>query len=374
MKILIDMTHITMSKIHASTSIYIFRILDTLYKNNKSHVLLIHTDLKDYVKNKYPGVDYIIFPHTSDHVQRRKKGLSKFIFQAIQYRKYAKLSQCDGILIANDLHLYTCIPTSLKKIVVIHDLKALKDNSIIGKIIYYIFYFILILSSFKTIAISNFTKQDILKHFGNFLDKKIEVVYNSIQLSCKSTRPLSIPIKLQYILHINTLLEYKNIKTLIEAMSITPNINHKLIVVGKATSYWNNSVIPFIKKKNLTNKIIHLPNVTDEELRYLYENASLFVSCSTREGFGYTPIEAAICKCPVISSTCEALPETTHNMLTYYSPVYDAKELNIKMIEILSNPPTLSQLKKISDFFSNLYTPEKQTTKIFSLFYDSNTE
>lgn len=370
MKILIDMTHISMSKIHASTSVYVFRILDTMLnsQNDNTYVLLIHTEIENYIKERYPKFEYITFPYTSDHLISRKKGLSKFIFQTIQYQKHINKSQCDGLLIANDLHLYTCISKCRKKITVIHDLKALKDRTRLEKKFYYIYYALSLLTSSKIIAISEFTKQDILRNYSKLFKNKIKVIYNSIQLSDKITRPSLLPPNTNYILYVNTLQEYKNIKTLLKALSLIENLNHQLVVVGKSTPYWMNQMIPYIEEKNLTDKIIHIEHVTEEELHFLYKHASLFVSCSLREGFGYTPIEAAICKCPVICSTCESLPETTLNKLEYYSPPYNAQELSRKITEVLSSPPTLSSRTKISNLFKEKYSPITQCQKICNLF------
>lgn len=369
MKILIDMTHISMSKIHDSTSVYVFRILDTLLSsNNNNYVLLIHTDIENYIKNKYPDFKYITFPYTSDHLMSQKKGFSKFIFQTIQYQKYINNVQSDGLLIANDLHLYTCISKHKRKITVIHDLKALKDKTRIEKILYYIFYALSLLTSSQIIAISEFTKQDILQNYSILFKNKIKVIYNSIQLSDKITRPSLLPPNTNYILYVNTLQEYKNIKTLLKALSLIENLNHKLIVVGKSTPYWVNQMIPYLKKKNLSERIIHLEYVTEEELHFLYKHASLFVSCSLREGFGYTPIEAAICQCPVICSTCESLPETTLNKLEYYNPPYNAIELSQKISRLLANPPSLSALESVSNLFSQKYSSKKQTHDILNLF------
>lgn len=368
MNLLIDMTHINIDQLLSSTSIYVFRIINSFDSTIQNKItLLISPELEEYINKEYPNYKYIIFPYTNKIVSKHKKGISKFILQTRKYRQYVNNSKCDGLLIANNLLFYTCIPTQLKKLVIIHDLKAIKDRTRLQKILNYIFYALLIISSHKTIAISNFTKQDILRYYSKFIQKKIEVVYNSIQLSEKITLPKNFPNNLKYILYVNTLHKYKNIETLLEAITLIKKINHKLVVVGKSTSYWENTLIPYIKKNNLHDKIIHLETVTDEELHYLYKNASLFISCSTREGFGYTPIEAAICECPVICSTCEALPETTLNQLEYYNPVYDAIELSNKIKKILTSPPSSSSLKATSQLFLNKYSPEKQAQNIYNL-------
>ena len=370
MKILIDMTHICIGSIYASTSIYVFRILDSTEKEQRNNLtLLIPPDLEEYIKERYPDIQYIIFQYTTENVQKYKKGISRIIFQAKEYQRTVKKSQCDSLFIASDQYLYTCVPTSARKIVVIHDLKAIKDQSITKKIKYYIFYLLFIISSYKTIAISNYTKQDIIRHYSKLISSKIEVIFNSIQLSTKDIRPKKITEDQQYILYVNTLQEYKNIHTLLKALTlIKKNITHKLVIVGKSTTYWTDVMLPYIRKNNISDKIIHLNYVTDEELHWLYKHASLFVSCSTREGFGYTPIEAAICKCPVICTTCESLSETTLDKLEYYNPPHNEIELSNKIIKILNSPPNIYSLTKVSNLFQSLYCPKKQASKIYNLF------
>lgn len=369
MKSLVDMTHIEIGTIHASTSIYVFRFLNTIDNiKRKDFVLLIPPSIENYIKKNYSEYQYIVFPYTTDLVLKYKRGLSRIIFQAKQYRKIVKASQCNNLFIASDQHLYTCVPTQAKKIIVIHDLKAIKERSILTNIKFYIFYFLLIISSYKTIAISNYTKQDIIRYFGKFISHKIEVIYNSILLSDKIISPQNISENLQYILYVNTLQKYKNIQTLLHAITLIRNFTHKLVIIGKPTPYWTEYALPYIKKNNLSDKIIHLSHVTDEELHWLYKHASLFVSCSTREGFGYTPIEAAICQCPVICTQCESLQETTMNKLEYYNPPYDAKGLSRKITKVLSSPPTLNSLTKISNIFKDKYSPIVQCHKICNIF------
>lgn len=53
----------------------------------------------------------------------------------------------------------------------------------------------------------------------------------------------------------------------------------------------------------------------------LYSNASLFVSPSLMEGFGFTPIEAAIHCVPVVCTKETALYETTKASSTTMNPL-----------------------------------------------------
>jgi glycosyltransferase involved in cell wall biosynthesis len=197
-------------------------------------------------------------------------------------------------------------------------------------------------------------------------DKKISVVYNSVQLSKNENCPKGFNVK-DYILYVNTLSEYKNVYTLLKAYKELRDENTKyiLVIVGRSSSYWEEKMLPYIEKNHLSSYIVHLQNLTNEELKYMYSHASLFVTTSTREGFGYTPIEAAMCECPVVSSTCEALPDTTQGLVTYYEPVYDEHALKQKMLEALKTPQ--SKLVLIKNKFLYDYSPKVQFEKIYKI-------
>lgn len=125
--------------------------------------------------------------------------------------------------------------------------------------------------------------------------------------------------------------------------------------------------MPFIKEHGFENRVHVLFGISDEELRCLYENADLFVTTSTHEGFGYTPIEAAIYKCPVISTRCEALADTTQGKFTYLDSPFDDDKLSTLMLEIIKKEKDMVLLMKISEFFKNMYDVHKQKDEILKV-------
>ncbi len=60
--------------------------------------------------------------------------------------------------------------------------------------------------------------------------------------------------------------------------------------------------------------------MTDAELRALYERAALFVFPSRYEGFGFPPLEAMACGCPVVMSNRASLPEVGGESALYCDP------------------------------------------------------
>ena len=142
-----------------------------------------------------------------------------------------------------------------------------------------------------------------------------------------------------------------------------------LFVVGKKTAYWEDEIEPLVKQYHLEEKVRVYSNLKDEELKYLYSRASLFVSPSLNEGFGYTPIEAAMNNCPVICTKCEALPDTTRGKVYYYENPMDENELAAKIDSVLNCPPSVEELSEIASFFKNTYSPNKQVAKILELLF-----
>lgn len=174
-----------------------------------------------------------------------------------------------------------------------------------------------------------------------------------------------------YILYVNTLQPYKNIATLVKAFcAIKDRCKERLLVVGKSTAYWENVMLPLLHTNKVNDRVIQLENLSNNELRFLYEHASLFVTPSLNEGFGYTPIEAAICQCPVLSSMQESLPDVTKGFLNYYYPAIDEEALAHSIIKLLNNRPKQETLNKIANIYCECYSPQKQAENILQLLYN----
>lgn len=58
----------------------------------------------------------------------------------------------------------------------------------------------------------------------------------------------------------------------------------------------------------------------DAALRALYEGAAALLFPSRTEGFGLPPVEAMLCRCPVIAAPCGAVPEICGDAALYADP------------------------------------------------------
>ncbi|MCG3198063.1 MAG: D-inositol-3-phosphate glycosyltransferase [bacterium] len=75
-----------------------------------------------------------------------------------------------------------------------------------------------------------------------------------------------------------------------------------------------------IAERGLERDVILLGWVSDPFLRRVYSSAALFLYPSRMEGFGYSPLEAMACGCPVVCSNAAALPETVGNAAKLLPP------------------------------------------------------
>lgn len=185
----------------------------------------------------------------------------------------------------------------------------------------------------KVITISDFTKQDIQKHFGN--SKKIVRIYNPIVLNDETKVPFSelaqkYKIKRnEYYYTICSLHKHKNLNTLIEMIKEIQiknvNIPHTLVISGVGGPQKNN-IMQFVKSIGLENNIIFTNFVTNEERNTLIRNANAFLFPSLFEGFGMPPIEAMMLGARVITTKCTSLKEVTNNKCDYVKNPMDTQE------------------------------------------------
>ncbi|MEM9178118.1 MAG: glycosyltransferase family 1 protein [Pseudomonadota bacterium] len=108
---------------------------------------------------------------------------------------------------------------------------------------------------------------------------------------------------------------HKNVRVLIEAYRRPELQNQKLVLFGSADeAAFRDADLP------LTNNIILVGRISDNELRGLLERATALVFPSKTEGFGLPPLEAMTLGTPVICADAGALPEVCGAVPIYADP------------------------------------------------------
>lgn len=178
----------------------------------------------------------------------------------------------------------------------------------------------------KIIAITNFTKEEILKHYPKIDEKKISVIYNGFNnlsneyINMENVSDNIKRILKPYILTVSTISPRKNIDGLVRAFyKIKDDISDNLIIAG-SNGWMYESVYELVKELNIEDRVIFTGKINDDELKYLYSNSKVFAYVSFYEGFGLPPLEAMSYKIPCLVSDVSSIPEVVGNCAIKVNP------------------------------------------------------
>jgi glycosyltransferase involved in cell wall biosynthesis len=220
--------------------------------------------------------------------------------------------------------------TGVKSIVTMHDLihkTYPKDFKLIDRFIYNLKTNYACKNADKIIAVSESTKNDIIKLY-NIDTNKIEVVYQSCHPNFKTQLPEKEIAKIikkynipeNFILYVGSIIERKNLLSIVKAIKkLGDKVNTPLIVIGKGNKY-KQKVEKYIEENNLQKKIIFTTNISYADLPAIYQKAKIFIYPSKYEGFGIPIIEALWSRTPVITSNISSLPEAAGDGACYCDP------------------------------------------------------
>lgn len=258
-----------------------------------------------------------------------------------------------------------------RQIITIHDLISLSFPDSHKSQYYYFKFFIpfLVKQSKYIIAISNFTKNEIIKHYKTD-NNKISVIYNGINhleknnlLETDKNWIENISDKVPFCLCVGASYIHKNMETLLLVCEKMKSLKVKFIIVSKPNSYYN-----LLKKKakdcQLQN-VIFLPYVTNSQLALLYKEAKLNIYISLYEGFGFPPAEAAFFRTQSLLSTQTTLMEVYGEGFEY-TDSFDANK-----IESIISKYAFAEKKLETNCYYKLkekYNWNKAAEKVLNLF------
>lgn len=208
------------------------------------------------------------------------------------------------------------------------------------------------------VTISNYVKNDVINSFS-CSDKTIKTIPVSIKRPEKPKKEYSL-MKNPYILDINGFGPHKNTLTLLKAYNlIYKEVSLDLCLCGgwKDDEYFS-EIKNYINTNGLQDRVKVFYGVTNDEKNWLLWNASIFVTPSLNEGFGMTPVEAAMCRVPVISTQAASLAEVTLNRANYVKDATDEKKLAELIRKIFFNRPSHKILDQFAIDLENTYSAE----------------
>lgn len=184
------------------------------------------------------------------------------------------------------------------------------------------------------VTVSEFSKSEIIDVY-DIAPSGVQVVPNGVDELFRSDTPgSSMDLPNEYILYVGAMNPRKNPSGVLEAfraLKTETTLPHQLVIIGPD----NNRLFEDFEIQN-SDEVVTPGYVSKDELKYAYENASLFVFPSLYEGFGLPPLEAMACGTPVVASNTGALPEVLGDAAYYINPE-NPREIADGMRQVLTD-------------------------------------
>ncbi|MBA7692178.1 D-inositol-3-phosphate glycosyltransferase [subsurface metagenome] len=193
----------------------------------------------------------------------------------------------------------------------------------------------------RIIAVSQATKSDLM-HYLDIPDERISVIYEGVDRKIFQPVPHCI-YEEPYILFVGSEHLRKNFTGLVKAFSQLkgePRFKDlKLVKLGRAGGQeadFRGQTMEVINALGLVREVIFTEFVSGAELPAYYSGAEAFILPSFYEGFGFPPLEAMACGCPVVTSNTSSLPEVVGEAGIMVDP-YDTDSLAQAIRRVLTD-------------------------------------
>lgn len=357
-------------KLSLSTSIFTADILDAFVKLGLSDnfTLFVNYNHKEFFKERFPQYKLCVlkfFPLiiANKLTGGRFKG-TKYLKKLGFFRHAASKKKYDAIWFPYCVD-YTFVKTKLPSLCTIHDIYPVHRVGKAG------WDFIKNQNCILT-TVSDYTKNDIIETFelAESRAESIKKIPNSIVFDVSKKLEIKELSGKRYILDLNAYIEKKNPLTLLKAFNLIKEKTDATLVFcgGYKDENLFTKMQDFIKENALSERVMLMFRVTDEERNWLLTSASLFITPSLFEGFGRTPVEAAICKIPVISTKETSLYEATMGLCNYVEDSKNEHELAELILMKLKTPDSEEKLFEIANSLSENYEPERLARCYWEIF------
>lgn len=173
----------------------------------------------------------------------------------------------------------------------------------------------LALAADHIIAVSNQTKEDILKYL-DVPDNKVSVIYHGAP-TINLVKNENAIVGGKYILYVGERTGYKSFIPMLRELTPFLQKDKSLRVVCTGKSF-TNCEYSFFVKQNIQDQMIHIAP-SDSGMTNLYAHALCFIYPSMYEGFGIPILEAYKADCPVLLNRQSCFPEIAQDAAIYFA-------------------------------------------------------
>ncbi len=207
----------------------------------------------------------------------------------------------------------------------------------------------------KIITISDFSKQELIKHYQAD-KKKISVVHNGYNDDLfhggYDTKYISsvldaYGLEQPFIFYVGRLEKKKNIAALVEAYALARQnhgLKHKLYLVGDA-SFGYDEIKYLINEFNVDGEVVTTGWVEERHLPCIFAGADAFIFPTKYEGFGIPLLQAMASGTPIAASDTAAIPEIAGEAALLFNPD-NVRDMSEKIAAIVQNEPLRNKLKE----------------------------
>lgn len=241
---------------------------------------------------------------------------SKFLFRKIFHKlSFPNYKDTDLWHITHQTSVYVPQSPKIKKVVTIHDLNFLYENKSPWKQKEYLKQHQRNIDrSDHIIAISNYTKNDIVEHL-NTRDKPVSVIYNGCNALPIGAVPAYQPQR-PFLLALGTVNAKKNFHVLVPLLK---DNDQELIIAGRIDTAYKQIIDSAAAFHGVAERVKIIGTVSDQEKSWYYQHCEAFLFPSLAEGFGIPPIEAMRFGKPVFLSDSTSLPEIGGSVAYYFN-------------------------------------------------------
>lgn len=362
-----------------------FNLTKNLTKIDAVNSYKLFTDITD--ENKISGIKKDLEINDKDNFEIISlKTRNKFTWNFWTLAKYLRKNPVDIYLTQYIVPWF--VPKKIKIITIIHDISFNFYPQFIKKTDLF-FLKTLIPHSLrradKIIAVSEFTKNEIIKYYKINSDK-VDFFLNAVsdEFLMQAQNMTDEKIKAakekynlpeKYILYLGTFQPRKNLPMLIEAFVLVKLTGVKLVLAGGKGNNYDKNIDKFIKNYNLGQDIIFPGYIDEKDKAAVMAGAQVFCFPSLYEGFGIPILEAISAGVPVAASDIAPHQEIADGAAVFFNPQV-AGELSQKLLELLNNNVSRNNLIIKGKEQANKFSWKKAAEKMLKIFeklkFDNN--
>lgn len=330
MKILYDY-QILVAQRYGGISRYYYELMRNINQNEKDHADVICFNNRNYYFQEY-------FPNQRDKFGNiplptiLNKIRGKLIREIHQWITIRTLNRKYDIFHPTYYNPYMINKTNKKMVVTVYDMiseiyhNQFDDGERANKKA-------MMYAADCIIAISECTKQDIMKIYPDIPASKIVVIPLATNMQQVKNQSLRSELPEKYILFTGNRSGYKNFAVFVKGVLPVLREDPELNVICTGGGPFKDEEINMMGE--YAGRFIQ-KNYDDEMLAAAYSYAACFVFPSKYEGFGIPTLEAFACDCPTILSNSSCMPEVGGDAVCYFDP-NNSQELTGCIQKVLSD-------------------------------------